>query len=388
MFFNQIIGQEELKNRLRRSVETEQIPHALMLAGNEGVGKFALALAYARYIHCTNRNGKEACGECRSCKKYDQLVHPDLHFVFPIYKSATLKKEICDDYLAQFREFVLKNAYFNYNQWMSFIDCDNAQGAIYTNEASEILRKLNLKTFEADYKIMIIWLPEKMHENCANKILKILEEPPAKTLFLLVSEAPDQIIITIQSRTQRLNVRNIEEEDLKTALENRFLLEPKDSKAIAHYANGNYLKALECISLSDEKKQYHQYFVNYMRMAYTVANLSSRDNPAQKYDALSSLKQISEEIASMGRERQKQFLHYCQQIIRENYIANLQTPELNYMNSDEANFASRFAPFLNERNIESFYEEFSLAEVHVEQNVNAKMVFFDLALKSIVLLKK
>lgn len=369
-------------------VDHNQIPHALLFAGNEGVGKFPMALAFARYIHCTNRSGHEACGVCSSCKKYDQLVHPDLHFVFPIYKSAAQKKEVCDDYLPEFRSFVLKNGYFNYSQWMSYIDCDNSQGQIYTNEALEIMKKLNLKAFEAEYKIMIIWLPEKMHETCSNKILKLLEEPPAKTLFLLVSESADHILLTIQSRTQRIHLRNIEENTLAAALSERFLLEAPDAKHIAHYANGNYLRALECISINEDKKRYHQYFVNYMRQAYTVANLSSRDNPAQKFDALNSLKNISEEIASLGREKQKQFLNYCQHIIRENYIANIRTPELNYMTSEEAQFAFRFAPYLNERNILSFYEEFATAETHIEQNVNAKMVFFDLALKTIVLLKK
>ncbi|MGL5772642.1 MAG: ATP-binding protein [Bacteroidales bacterium] len=388
MFFKQIIGQEETKNRLCQLVDHNQIPHALLFAGNEGVGKFPMALAFARYIHCTNRSEHEACGVCPSCKKYDQLVHPDLHFVFPIYKSAAQKKEVCDDYLPEFRSFVLKNGYFNYSQWMSYIDCDNSQGQIYTNEALEIMKKLNLKAFEAEYKIMIIWLPEKMHETCSNKILKLLEEPPAKTLFLLVSESADHILLTIQSRTQRIHLRNIEENTLAAALSERFLLEAPDAKHIAHYANGNYLRALECISINEDKKRYHQYFVNYMRQAYTVANLSSRDNPAQKFDALNSLKNISEEIASLGREKQKQFLNYCQHIIRENYIANIQTPELNYMTSEEAQFAFRFAPYLNERNILSFYEEFATAETHIEQNVNAKMVFFDLALKTIVLLKK
>ncbi|MGL5015891.1 MAG: ATP-binding protein [Bacteroidales bacterium] len=388
MFFHQIIGQEEIKERLRRSVELDQIPHAQLLCGGEGVGKFALALAYARYIHCTNRGTDDACGVCPSCRKYDELVHPDLHFVFPIYKSAKLKREICDDYLKDFREFIHKSGYLSYSSWMSFIESDNAQGLIYSNESAEIMRKINLKSYEAEYKIMIIWLPERLHESCANKILKLLEEPPAKTLFLLVSDQPDRVLLTIQSRSQRINVRNIELEKLKQALMSRFMLSSEDASSIAHYSGGNYLKAIDCLSTSEDSKLFYEHFITMMRMAYAIANMGGASNPSLKFDSLVKLKDISEMVASLGRERQRRFLGYSQQFLRENYIANLQTPELNYMNRDEATFASRFAPFLHERNIEEFMKEFELAEQHIESNVNPKMVFFDLALKMIVLFKK
>lgn len=388
MFFHQIIGQEEVKSRLRHSVASSHISHAQLFAGGEGVGKFALALAYARYIHCTQRGAEEACGVCPSCRKYDELVHPDLHLVFPIYKNTKAKKELCDDYVKEFREFVLKNGYLSYHAWMSYIESENSQGLIYSNESAEILRKLSLKSFEGEYKIMIIWLPEKMHEACANKLLKLLEEPAEKTLFLLVSDQPDQVLLTIQSRSQRVNVSNLEHSILQQALITRFQLSKDDAYSIAHYSGGNYLKALECLSTSEDHKLFHDYFVQMMRMAYAIANMGGAANPKLKFESLVKLRDISEAIAALGRERQKRFLGYAQQLLRENYIANLREPELNYMNGAEAQFASRFAPFLHERNILQFMEEYDLAEVHIESNGNPKMVFFDLALKTIVLLKK
>ena len=204
MFFRDIIGQDEIKQRFIQAVQTEQIPHAQLLSGKEGTGKFALAFALSRYLNCTGRLENDACGVCPSCVKMNKFIHPDLHFVFPIVKNDKRNKVICDDYLPEWRSFLSENIYFTYNQWLEEIGEGGKQGLIYTRESNEILRKLNLKTFEAPYKTMIIWLPEKMHPDCANKLLKILEEPPQKTIFLLVSEQPDEILTTIQSRSQQI----------------------------------------------------------------------------------------------------------------------------------------------------------------------------------------
>ena len=219
MFFRDIIGQKETKRRLIQSVKDGYIPHARMISGPEGVGKMALALAYARYLSCTQRGEDDACGVCPSCIKYNKLSHPDLHFVYPIVKNDKKKKEICDDYLKEWREFVLQNPYFNLNLWLNFIGSENSQGMIYARESDEIIRKLNLKAYESEYKIMIVWLPEKMHEACANKLLKMIEEPPANTVFLLVSENPDRVIGTIQSRTQSLPVPPVDDESMARDLQ-------------------------------------------------------------------------------------------------------------------------------------------------------------------------
>lgn len=374
MFFKDVIGQETAKQRLIQEVNEGRIPHAQLLCGPEGVGKLPLALAYARYICCTHRGETDACGVCPSCVKFNKLVHPDLHFVFPIVKSAKGKKEVCDDYIAEWRAFVLQNPYFNLNHWLNEMGVENSQALIYAKESDEILRKLSLKSSEGGYKITIVWLPEKMHVVCANKLLKLLEEPPEKTIFLLISEAPDQILQTILSRTQRFNIRKIEEPAIAAVLQTRYGVLQAESLAIAHLANGNFVKALETIHLNEENRLFFDLFVNLMRLSYQRK--------------IKEMKQWSEQVAGMGRERQKNLLEYCQRMIRENFIYNFHQQALSYMTIDEQNFATRFAPFVNERNVMGIMDELSKAQQHIEQNVNAKMVFFDFSLKMIVLLKQ
>ncbi|MEI7677010.1 MAG: DNA polymerase III subunit delta [Bacteroidales bacterium] len=385
--FHTIIGQQDLKTRLLHSVKSGQMAHAQIFCGSEGVGAYPLALAYAQYVHCTNRDETDSCGECASCKKYKKLIHPDLHFVFPIYKIAKIKKESCDDYLVEWREFNLKNDYFSLAQWMSFIGSENAQGMIYSKESNEILRKLTIKTYEAEYKIMIVWLPEKMNDECANKLLKIIEEPPSKTLFLLVAEDTERILPTILSRAQRINVRPIENTILTELLMSRYALTRQDAESVAHIASGNFLKAEETIQLGDDQQRFFDYFTRYMRLAYTVANMKRADNPALKFEALRDLKNVSDEIAGIGREKQKQFLGYCQHFLRENFVLNLRVQSISYLNTAEESFAKKFSPYIHTKNVYGFLENFEEAEKQIEQNVNAKMIFFDLALKAIMLLK-
>lgn len=374
MFFKDIIGQNEVKERLISSAGKGIIPHAQLFCGQEGVGKFPLALAYAQYLNCENPSQTDSCGKCPSCVKYNHLAHPDLHFVFPIIKKAAKKKEVCDDYITEWREFIKQNCYFNLSQWLDYIDAENSQGLIYAKESEEIIRKLSLRIYEAKYKVMIIWLPEKMHESCANKLLKIIEEPTDNTIFLLVSDIPDNIITTIQSRCQRVNIHGVKEKDITQALESAYNITPEDAASVAHLANGSYLKAMETISLNEEHKFFFNLFIQMMRASY-ARNIKE-------------IKAIGNEIAGVGRENQKGFLKYCQRMIREYFISNMSQPEMIYLAQDEANFGTRFAPFINERNIMGFMDELALAERHIEQNVNAKMVFFDLCLKITMLIKQ
>lgn len=374
MFFRDIIGQNDIKKRLITSVREGFIPHAQLFCGAEGVGKLPLAIAYAQYLNCENSTETDSCGICPACVKYKHLSHPDLHFVFPIVKKAAKKKEVCDDYISEWREAFKENIYFSYNQWLGFIDAENSQGVIYAKESEEIIRKLSLKIYEAKYKVMIIWLPEKMHESCANKLLKIIEEPTSDTVFLLVSDAPDNIIGTIQSRSQRINIPAIDGNDIIKVLETKYGINSDDAENIAHLSRGSYLKALETISLDEEHKFFFDLFVNMMRASY-ARNIKL-------------IKSIAAELATIGRERQKSFLIYSQRMIREYFISNLNQPKIVYLSTDESNFGVRFAPFINERNIQDFMEELSLAEMHIEQNVNARMVFFDLCLKITMLLKR
>lgn len=375
MFFKDIIGQEEIKERFRQEIKKGHVPHAQLLCGPEGVGKLPLAIAYARYLCCSNRTEKDACGTCPSCVKFNKLVHPDLHFVFPVIKKKNNSKEVVsDDYIANWRTFVLENTYFGLNHWLDAMNTDNAQALIYAKESDEITRKLNLKSSEGGYKILIMWLPEKMHPVCANKILKLLEEPPAQTVFLLVSEAPEQILPTILSRTQRINIRNIDQQDIEKALIEKSGLQQTDAENVAHRANGNYISALEAIHLNEDNRLFFELFVSLMRLAYMRK--------------IREMKQWSEQVAAMGREKQKDFLGYCQHMIRENFIYNFRKKDLIYMTPEEAGFSSRFAPFVNERNVIGIMDELTEAQLHIEQNVNAKMVFFDFSLKMIVLLKQ
>ena len=373
MFFKDIIGQREIKQQLIQSVKDGYIPHARLLSGPEGVGKVALALAYARYLSCSNRNEEDACGHCPSCIKYDKLSHPDLHFVFPIIKNDKKKKEICDDYLTEWRTFVEQNPYFNLRSWLNFIGAENSQAMIYARESEEIMHKLNLKAYESEYKIMIIWLPEKMHEACSNKLLKMIEEPPFHTVFLLVSEDPDRIMGTIQSRTQRLPVPPILPEDMNRALSSK-ITNDSDRSNLVHLANGSYLKALEIIGTSVETQQYLDLFKTIMR------NCWRRD--------VKNMKSLTETFTGLGRERQKYFLAYAQNLIRENFLYRLNLPEINYLNLEEADFSGNFSPYVNEKNVEELMTELALAEKHIESNVNPRMVFFDLSMKIAVLIKK
>lgn len=372
MFFKDVIGQEAAKQRLVAEVKEGRIPHAQLICGPEGTGKLPLALAYARYLCCEHPGETDACGSCPSCIKFNKLIHPDLHFAFPIIKKKAGKDSVCDDFLPEWRNLLLKQPYFNLHTWLEQMGAENQQAQIFVKESDEILRKLSLKSSQGSYKVMIIWLPEKMNTECSNKLLKLLEEPPAKTVFLLVSEEPDALLQTIQSRTQRFNIHGIEEEALSQVLQTHYGLQPEDANDIAHRSEGNFLKALENIQLSEEHKLFFELFVSLMRLAYQRK--------------IREMKQWSEKVAQMGRERQKNFLAYCQRMVRENFVYNFRQRDLVYMNPEEQHFSMRFAPFINERNVMGMMDELSEAQLHIEQNVNPKMVFFDFSLKMIVLL--
>ena len=373
MYFKDVIGQDEIKQQLIRSVQTGQIAHAQLFCGPEGIGKFPLALAYARYIQCTNRGESDACGQCPSCKQFNNLMHPDLHFVFPVVKNEKKKKRVSDDYIAEWRTFLAENAYFNIDQWLEHIDAANSQAMIYADESAEILRKISLKPFEADYKVMIIWLPERMNAVCANKLLKLLEEPYEKTVFLLVSDNAAAILGTILSRAQHIRLRPLSETQMASSLTAQYSLSAEDAATVAHMAGGNYLKALETIRVSEENRLHFDLFVRLMRLAYARR--------------IKDLKAWSEEVAELGRERERKFLQYAQRMLRENYIYNVRQPEINYMTAEELEFSSRFAPFIHERNVIPIMEELGRAYDDIGQNANGKIVFFDLSIKMIMLLK-
>ena len=369
MNFSGVPGQKEIKAKLLRSVKEERVSHAQLFAGPEGCGAMALALAYAKYINCENRTDYDSCGACKSCVKYEKLIHPDLHFVFPVIKGKKATDPISDNYIEEWREFVKRSPYFTLNNWMDSIEVGNAQGMIFASEASEIIKKLSLKSFESDFKIMIIWLPEKMHQATANKLLKMIEEPPEKTLFLLVSEEPDKVIPTILSRCQQVKIPSFNSSDIEKYLSDRFKMSSEKASDISRVSNGNITRAIELCENEDSSLANLDRFKSLMRFAW-------------KRDII-SLINWSEEISTTGREAQKNFISFSMRILRENLMLSLDQliNNLVFLTGEEATFSGNFHPFINQNNIYPLTDEFNLVYSHIESNGNAKIIFLDLALK-------
>ena len=374
MYFHNVIGQDDLKARLTDTARRGIIPHARLFCGRTGSGTFPLALAYARYLNCTDRTDTDACGKCHSCRQYDALAHPDLHFVFPIVADKKRKRTVCDDYLGEWRAMLTEHTYFDLDEWLDRMETAGKQALIYAEESDQMIRKTSLRIYEAQYRVLIVWMPERMHAACANKLLKLIEEPPARTVILMVSDAPDLILGTILSRTQRLDVRPIEADALARALEQRTGLPPDDARRTAHLAHGDLLAAERSMGDDERQRLFLDFFIRIMRNAW------KRD--------VRAMKQTADELAALSREQQRAFLAYCQHLVRENFVRRFRSDDLNYLRPDEAAFSARFSPYVNERNVFDFAAELADAERHIAQNGNAKMIFFDLTLRITVLLKK
>lgn len=374
MFFRDIIGQTAIKERFIQSIRESRISHAQLFAGPEGSGKLALALAYAQYVSCTNKQEHDSCGSCPSCIKYAKLAHPDLHFVFPVVKSPKIKDPVSNDYLNEWRKIVLNNPYFNLEDWFNLIGTENAQGMIYSQESDEIIRKLNLKSYEAEYKVMIIWMPEKMNQACANKLLKMIEEPPSKTLFILVAEQEDQLITTIRSRCQMTKIPAIEQSELAAHLAQLPQAEGHNTENIAHLSRGNFRRAMHLIAPESQDHYNLDKFKELMRLTYGRKFLDL-------FDWVS-------ELSGIGREKQKSFLNYALAQVRENFVFNMKNPSLVYMDEEEQAFSSRFSPFINERNIIPITEELEKSMQHIGMNGNPRIIFTDMALRIVKLIRK
>ena len=367
MSIKEVIGQQEVWNRLMKMAQENRIPHALMFCGPEGCGKLAMALAFASYL----------LGDSPMLNKWE---HPDLHFTYPTIKTSDMSGDhtpISDDFIREWREMLLKDgAYVLIGEWiqkMGKSDADlNKQAIITAEESDDLAKKLNMMSSQGGYKISLIWLPERMNQQSANKILKLLEEPPRQTLFLLVSEQPELLLETIRSRTQRIDFKKIATEDIEQALIERRALEPNMAHRIARIANGNWNAALEELNAGNEKRQHLDMFIMLMRLAY-MRNIHD-------------LKKWSEVVSTFGREKQKRMLDYFMHMLRESFMYNFRQPELNYMTQEEENFAKNFARFINEANIIDISNLFEESKRFISQNANPKIVFFDMALKIIVLL--
>ncbi|MBP5381583.1 MAG: DNA polymerase III subunit delta [Bacteroidaceae bacterium] len=373
MKFQDIIGQEEVICQLVQQVNQGRLPHALMLCGPAGSGKLAIALALARYMLCEHPVEGEPCGQCHACLMTEGWAHPDLHFSFPLVKTKSTDQPVSDDRLTEWREQLSRTPYFTANDWLADLKGENQQLQFYVSESDALQHKLSIKSSQGGYRVVIVWLPEKMPPATANKLLKLIEEPPSKTHFLMVCQEPDQVLGTILSRTQRILVPALSEETIAKALSERHDLPQEKAQNLAHIAQGSYTQALQLVQEDNDRKEYFDLFVELMRLCYMR---KAKD-----------MRQWADRVAALGRERQKNMLEYCQRLVRENFIYNFRHKELNYMTEEENQFAEKFARFINERNVIPLMEELTACQTDIEQNVNAKMVFFDLTLKITLLLK-
>ena len=372
--FQQVIAQQGVKEHLLQMVRDNQLPHALMFCGPQGAGKLPLALAFARYLLCTRSADSDACGECTGCRMLDSWAHPDLHFSFPVYKGKASDHPVSDNFLEAWRNQLLENPYFDTEMWLNDIKAENQQITFYVQESDSLQRKLALKSSQGGRKVVLMWLPEKMSQEVANKLLKLIEEPPLHTYFLLVSEDPEMVLGTIQSRVQRINVPSLSEEEIANALVSLHAVPEEQAQNIAHISRGNYTDALKRLEAGNEQQQFFELFVQLMRSSY-MRNLKE-------------LQAWTQAVKELGRERQKRMLEYFQRLLRENFMYNFRKEEMSYMTKEEEQFGQKFAPFINETNVIGIMDELSDAQRDIEQNVNAQMVFFDFALKMIILLKK
>ena len=373
MNFSEVIGQDDVKSRLLTLIESGKMPHSLLLYGAPGCGKMALALALASHLLGENDVNNPKAASVKAM--LDRWEHPDLHFSYPVIRptgTTADHKMISDDFAKEWHLLLKKGPYFDMDTWLEHMNAANQQAIIFASESDNLTRKLNLKSSMGGYKVAIIWLPERMNVECANKLLKLLEEPPHQTLFIMVSEAPERLLETVRSRTQMIQVKRIDTAVLERALVEKRGLDGDTARRVAQIANGSWLDAIRMLNADSEAKQFFNDFVGVMRASYR------RD--------IREMKAWSERVATYGREKQKRMLLYFHRMFRENFMYNFKQDSLIHFTQDEEQFAQKFAPFINERNIVELYELVELNIRDLSQNANPKIVFFDFTLRVTMLL--
>lgn len=365
MKFSDVAGHKDSLSALRDIIDSEKIPHAILISGISGIGKMRVARAVAQYIHCHNRKNGDSCGVCPSCLQHKNFNNPDVHYSYPIIKKD-LKNPVSTDFIDQWKEMLQEWSYMPPEKWNEIIQAGNSQPAIYVGESEDIIGRASLSAYQENYKIFIIWLPEKLRPEAANKLLKVIEEPFEDTIFILVSNDDSKLLPTIFSRTQRFNLHPLSEEDISIHLKQNLHVAPDVANTSARLAEGSMGKAEEIACHPSELLEFSELFKETMRMAYALK--------AEK------LKSISEQAAAMGREKLLRFLAYCNRMVRENFIYNLKLPPLSLMTSEEEAFSIRFSPFIHEGNVEGLTSEISRASSDIERNANGKIVMFDLML--------
>ena len=372
MRFADITGQDDLKRHLAQTVDAGRVSHAQLFTGASGFGTLALAVAYVQYLCCRHRRNGDSCGECPDCRQIEALAHPDLHLVFPVNKQGKKSGEVIrsDEFLPQFRTlFSERRGYFSPQEWYDRLDLGKTlKGMIAAREADEIIRKLSFKSFEADYKTMLVWLPETMNEEAANKILKILEEPWERTLFILVSEHPDRLLPTILSRTQEVCVPRIAPEVLEREAFARGVADPLQARNMARLADGDLLELGHLVAGESDaqRKEHFDLFCSLMRLSYNDKHLE--------------LVTWAEDAAQLSREQQRGFLRDAARLLRESYMLHAGIREISYLWGEELAFCTKFAPFVGSQNIEPLIAEIESASAQIAQNGNPTIVFTHFAL--------
>jgi len=376
MQFKDVIGQDAVKQRLIGSVRENHVSHAQLFLGPAGSGKLPLALAYAQYILCPNRTETDSCGVCPTCQKMQKLVHPDLHFVVPTATTKKIKSNPESDlFMEEWREYVIQNqGYVDTSSWYTFLDVENKQGYMSVRDAASLLRKLSMKSYEGEYKIAIIWMAEKMRVDTANKLLKLLEEPPEKTVFLLIAEDQEELLATIKSRTALVKIPAIDINKVQQALVERLGCTPQQAHDAAMISEGNWITACHSMQDSEEHKFFFTTFQQWMRLCFKAA--------------YSELIDFSNNIKSLGREKQKELLEYGLRIVRNSLLFNNNLAEIVMLPNDEKTFNSKFAPFVNPANLAQIAELFEEAMRQIERNGYAPLIFTDVSFKMVGLLKK
>lgn len=380
MLFSEILGQEHIKNHLTKSADYGRVPHAQLFVGPEGSGTLPMAIAYAQYLLCKNSNGENTNGNDSCNLKFNNLSHPDLHFVFPVANNDKIKSHaVSKHFMEEWRQLIERQPYGNLFDWYRILGIDNKQGQIGVDEAQDIVKTLSLKSYEGGYKVMLIWMAEKMNTSASNKLLKLIEEPPNQTVFILITEDEEQIINTIKSRCQILQFAPLAEDIIKNGLIANYQIPEADAIKIAHQANGNYNKACDLVYSDSEDTQFEDWFVFWIRSAF-----KAKGNKSAIHDLIS----WSETIAKTGRETQKQFLNFCLDFFRQALLLNYQAEQLVFMEPKTSFKLENFAPYVHGNNIMEISNELQDAIYHIERNGNSKIILTDLSIKLTRLLHK
>lgn len=363
MLFKDIPGLDPVKQILRQSVQRSQVAHALLFDGHNGSGALAMALAFSTYINCENRGENDSCGECPSCIKMKKLVHPDMHFIFPVAKTKMQDVATSDAFLPLWRKFIDQSPFISFSEWLDFIEAENKQAIISVDEARNVLRKLSLKSYEGEYKILIIWKPELMNISSANALLKILEEPPAKTLFLLVSDQIDKLLVTILSRTQRIRIPSFSDEEMQQYLSSHYGLNTEKARQITYLSEGDMSTAR--LLMQENVDGRPAFFSEWMRNCY-------------KKD-IQQLIKTADIFDGFNKESQKMLLEYSLEMFRDMMISLQDASELVRVPEEEFEFVKNFSRTVNFHSLEIMIQETNDAYFHIERNVRAKMVFLDIS---------